>query len=204
MQWKFSETQLFNRAVFMEKMRREKQQEKWMKNNRVMECSHTVMLLNCCFGHWIKKLLKIHIKSYLVQLQLLLTTKVSQKNHDGWNGKRTPLTTDREKKCIFCIDVFLHCIETEVLKQFCLLSLSRLWLRPSKRPKSNIPICRWQRLLSTRRQRSAQISPIGEVSAQHQLCNSHTSHISHIDSFSMFKSRLKIEMTQLCQTVLFR
>lgn len=67
--------------------------------------------------------------------------------------------TDKEKNCIFCIDVFLHCIETEVLKLFCLLSLFRLWLRPSKRQKSNIPICRWQRLLSTRKQRLAQISP---------------------------------------------
>lgn len=107
--------------------------------------SHSVMLVKCSVGHRIKKLLKIHIKSHSVQ---------------QYNAKVTiRWKTDKEKKCIFCIDVFLHCIETEVLKLFCLLSLFRLWLRPSKRQKSNIPICRWQRLLSTRKQRLAQISP---------------------------------------------
>lgn len=87
------------------------------------------------------------------------STTVQRKSHDKMENTHVTFDYRQRKNCIFCIDVFLHCIETEVLKLFCLLSLLRLWPRPSKRQKSNIPICRWQRLLSTRKQRLAQISP---------------------------------------------
>lgn len=91
--------------------------------------------------------------------KVTFSTTVQRKSHDKMENAHVTFDYRQRKNCIFCIDVFLHCIETEVLKLFCLLSLFRLWLRPSKRQKSNIPICRWQRLLSTRKQRLAQISP---------------------------------------------